>query len=357
MTSRGERLQALLGEQDLGALIVSNPANIAYLTGFTGSNGTVAITAESVTLITDARYTAWAERELGAAAPSTELVIAGGLGRAELLEIVADAESVGLEAAHVSWAKAESFRDDLGERMVSTTGLVEGLREVKSAKEVDAIREAAAVTDQALAALTGEIRPGQTEVAMARRLAELMFEAAGIEPSFDIIVATGQNSAKPHHEPTDRVVDAGDLLIIDSGAIVEGYRSDMTRSFIIGSPTSQQQEMLDAVLVAQQAGVDAVEPGVATAEIDAACRTSLRDAGFGEYFTHGTGHGVGLEIHEAPSVSSASTATLTPGHVITVEPGVYIPDVGGVRWEDTVVVTSSGSETLTHSPKQPRIVL
>lgn len=356
--NRSARLAAALSAHSLDALIVTAATNIRYLTGFTGSNGTVLATAEQTLLITDKRYEKWAADEVEAHDPSVDILIAPGAGRAELLRCIAGVDRVGLEAAHVSWGTASAFQADIGpERVVPTTGVIEAMRELKTPDEIAKLRSAADVGDAALGLLVPDLRPGLSEVEVARQLSQHMFDHSGAEPSFDIIVATGPNSAKPHHEPTDRIIEKGDLLIIDSGATVDGYRSDMTRSFVFGAPTAQQQEMLDAVLVAQRAGVDAVAVGTVTAEIDSACRTSLTTAGLGDYFTHGTGHGVGLDIHEAPSVSSASTATLAPGHVITVEPGVYIPNVGGVRWEDTVVVTTTGGDALTRSPKQPLIEL
>jgi len=353
---RTTRLREALAAHEVDALIISSSTNIRYATGFTGSNGTAVLTADSLTLFTDRRYTAWAEEEVAAHDPRVEIVIAPGSGRKALIEHLDDAAMIGLEAADISWAQADAFTSDLGpDRVVATTGVIEAFRERKSASEVDALRRAATIADVALAALTNELRPGLSEVAIARMLAEHMYEQGGAVPSFDIIVASGPNSARPHHEPTERLIEMGDLLIIDSGATVDGYRSDMTRTFVFGPPTDQQRQMLDAVMSAQRAGVEAIGVGVESSAIDAACRSSITDAGLGSYFTHGTGHGVGLDIHEAPSVSSASTATLAPGHVITVEPGVYIPNVGGVRWEDTVVVTNEGAETLTKSPKQPLI--
>ena len=358
MADRSSAVVERVAAEELDALIITDPANIRYVTGFTGSNGTVLVRGSEISLITDSRYSAWAEREISEHDASVSVIIAPGAGRAQLRELVDGAGAVGLEASHVSWSTADSYRSDFGEQTVrATVGLIEGLRELKSDSEVDSIRSAAAVTDRALAILIKELVPGHSEKDVARRLEQLMYDDAGVEPSFDIIVAGGPNAAKAHHQPGNRVLERGDLVIIDSGSTVDGYRSDMTRSFVLGQPTPQQQDMLDAVLVAQQAGVDAVGPGVGAADIDAACRESLVEAGLAEFFTHGTGHGVGLEIHEAPGVNSRATATLTPGHVITVEPGVYIPDVGGVRWEDTVVVTPTGAEVLTRSPKQPVIEL
>ncbi len=357
-TDRAHALQDAMAERSLDALVVTAPTNIRYLSGFTGSNGTVVVRREVTTLITDGRYRAWAAEQTRAHGGSIEIVIAPGQGRTALQECLDGADSIGLESAHVSWADANELSDALGaDRVVATTGLIEGLREIKSEAEVLNLRAAAAIGDVALKRLADDLRPGVSEIEVARQLAQHMYDHAGATPSFDIIVASGPNAARPHHQPTDRLLAAGDLVIIDSGATVEGYCSDMTRSFVLGGPTSQQQEMLDVVLEAQQAGVDAVAPGVLASDIDMACRRVIAEAGLGDYFTHGTGHGVGLDIHEAPSVSSAATATLAPGHIITVEPGVYIPDVGGVRWEDTVLVTTNGADALTRSPKQPIVEL
>ena len=358
MSTRARTLQERLSAHSLDALVVSAPTNIQYLTGFTGSNGTVVVTPHATTLITDSRYRTWASEQVQSHDPATVVVIAQGTGRQALNDQVGDCSTVGLESDHVTWTDAKSLSELFGaDRVVATSRVVEDLREIKSANEIVSLRSAGAVGDAALERMATELAPGMSEQDVARRIAQLMYDHSRVVPSFDIIVASGPNSANPHHAPTDRLIVAGDLVIIDSGATVDGYRSDMTRSFVLGEPTQQQREMLSLVKVAQQAGVDAVAPGVPTSEIDAACRQVIADAGYGEYFTHGTGHGVGLDIHEAPSVSSASTATLAPGHIITVEPGVYIPSVGGVRWEDTVLVTSNGADSLTNSPKQPIVEL
>ena len=190
-----------------------------------------------------------------------------------------------------------------------------------------------------------------TEREIAAALDATMRSLGADRSGFDTIVASGPNAARPHHQPSDRVIARGDLVIVDMGAERGSYRSDMSRSFSIGEPDERSAELLDAVKMAQSAGVSAVGPGVPASEIDAACRDHLKTAGLDQFFTHGTGHGVGLDIHEAPSVSARATATLAPGHIITVEPGVYIPDFGGVRWEDTLLVTDTGSESLTRSDK------
>lgn len=353
-------LRDLLKAAELDALIVSSPTNIRYLTGFTGSNGTVAITLNSATLITDSRYTERANEELAAVAAEVgvefDVVIAGGLGRESLATLLEGVPVIGLEADDLSWSTATALQQLLSPaRLEPTSELVEGLRELKSDSEVELIRKAAAIADAALTDVVERGLLGSSEREVQRALDRRALELGADGASFDTIVASGPNGSRPHHEAGDRVIESGDLVIIDFGAEVSGYRSDMTRSFVLGQPTSQQQTMLDAVHVAQAAGVDAVSPGVVTSAIDEACRAVLAEKDLGKFFTHGTGHGVGLDIHEAPSVNSKSTATLAPGHVITVEPGVYIPEVGGVRWEDTVLVTEAGAETLTNSPKQPLI--
>jgi Xaa-Pro aminopeptidase len=173
--------------------------------------------------------------------------------------------------------------------------------------------------------------------------------------SFETIVASGPNGAKPHHRPSNRRIVEGDLVVIDFGALIDGYHSDMTRTVAVGDVGNERRNMLDVVLASQQAGVDAIRPGIAAAEVDAACRKVIVDAGLGEAFLHSTGHGVGLDIHEEPRVSTRSTATLRPGHVVTVEPGVYLPELGGVRIEDTLLVTEGGCDRLTLAPKNPAL--
>ncbi len=365
-TGRSLRLAGELRRFGLDALIVTNASNITYLTGFSGSNGTVVVRNSSITLVTDSRYTERAAEEIAAAqdavGATVELEIIGGSSTEAALTLIEQsaeaAVSVGLEANDLSWAAATAVQERLGvERVKPTSGIVEGLREIKSEAEIDKMSKAARIADQALAAVIDGGILGMSERAVQRSLDHTAAELGADGPSFDTIVASGPNSSRPHHEAGDRVIAVGDLVIIDFGAEVGGYRSDMTRSFVLGEPTPQQRHMLDSVLVAQAAGVDAVAPGVVASKIDATCRSLLSAHDLVEYFTHGTGHGVGLDIHEAPSVSSKSTATLAPGHVITVEPGVYIPDVGGVRWEDTVVVTEGGAKSLTQSPKQPFLTL
>jgi Xaa-Pro aminopeptidase len=346
-------LQAL-EENELGALIISAPSNIRSLSGFSGTNGTLVLRSSGATLLTDSRYAARAHDEVEAAGAEVEIVIAPGTALKQVVELLEGIDAVGLEASHISWAEANDLKSALGDtRGLPTTGLIEELREIKDSGEIELMKQAAAIADAALSRLLVDFGPGASEREVAQRLERLVLEGGADDRGFETIVASGPHSARPHHQATSRLLEEGDLVIIDFGAELGGYRSDMTRSFVLGAPSQKQAELLEGVKAAQQAGVDAVGVGVPTSSIDSACRTHLAAIGLGKWFTHGTGHGVGLDIHEAPSVSAKGTATLAAGHVITVEPGAYIPDFGGVRWEDTVVVTTSGAEPLTRSVKQP----
>ncbi|MGI9608133.1 MAG: M24 family metallopeptidase [Acidimicrobiales bacterium] len=360
MTAAAERIskvRASFEEHRIDALVVSHPTNIRYLTGFSGSAGTLVVTSDQAVLITDARYALRAPEEISEFGAPVDVRVAPGGGHGAVSELIEPHPSVGAESEHLSWAAAERLAGHLEREVVPTTGVVEAIRISKSAEEIATIRAAAAIADRALADVSGELASGLTEQQFANGVNAAMQHHGADRPGFDTIVATGLNGARPHHAPGDTSIERGDLVIVDFGAELDGYRSDMTRSFIVGEPTARQSELLEAVRVAQAAGVDAAGPGVPTKEIDRACRTALAEAGLADWFTHGTGHGVGLDIHEAPSVSAASTATLAAGYVITVEPGVYLPDEGGVRWEDTLVITADGAEALTHSAKQPVITV
>jgi Xaa-Pro aminopeptidase len=260
---------------------------------------------------------------------------------------------LGLEAEQVSWAQQQRYDGDWfpAAGLVATSGLVETLRERKDAGEVARIEAACAVADAALAAVRPRLGEGPTEAEFALDLETEMRRRGAEGPSFETIVASGPNGAKPHHRAGGRRVAEGDLVVVDFGALVDGYHSDMTRTVAVGDPSATQARMYEVVTESQAAGVAAVRAGVEARDVDETCRAIIRDAGWGDAFAHGTGHGVGLDIHEAPRVSKATDATLADGHVVTVEPGVYLAEHGGVRIEDTVVVTPVGSRTLTRAPK------
>jgi Xaa-Pro aminopeptidase len=354
------RLRDLLDDAGCDGLLVTSLTNVRYLTAFTGSAGMVLILPDEVVLVTDGRYdTQSAEqmaaagvegrREIGQAGRQQEvtkaLVAGAGIGR------------LGLEAAHVSWARQRAFASGWfpSLELVPTVGLVESLRRIKDAGEVARVARAAAIADAALANVVPLLLEGPTELAFGQALDFEIRRLGASGNSFETIVASGPNGAKPHHRPSSRPIGRDELITLDFGAIVDGYCSDMTRTVCVGSPTDEMQRVFDTVTASQAAGVAAVRAGVACSEVDRACREVIAAAGWGERFLHGTGHGVGLDIHEAPAVAATSSDTLESGQAVTVEPGVYLPGVGGARIEDTVIVTDEGCWPVTTTPKDLRV--
>ena len=343
---------AALGSID--ALLVSDLTNVRWLTGFTGSNGWVVLAEGRTVLVTDGRYGGQAEQQLADAGAVADVLV--GRTSADLQRLLAETvaahERVGFEAAHTTVSQHGAWTSAFPCTLVPVVGMVEQARRSKDAAEVALIARACAIADAALAEVAPSIRPGATEAQVRNRLETLMRELGASGPSYDTIVAAGPvNSALPHHRPTDTALTDGDLVIIDVGALVGGYHSDMTRTFVVGEPSGRQTEMYQLVLAAQLAGLATVAPGVRCRDVDAACRRIIADAGYGDWFSHGTGHGVGLLIHEEPFQNTDTTAILEVGDVVTVEPGVYRGGFGGVRVEDLVVVTETGCRVLTASPK------
>jgi Xaa-Pro aminopeptidase len=363
VAGRAGRLRAVMAEPGAGAdatspldaLLVTKLVNVRYLTGFTGSAGLLLVAPDGLVLVVDGRYGQQAGEQLAAAGVDARVEVAGTDQHKVLGAVVSELgiARIGLEADAVTWGQQRDFADRWfpGLELVATSGLVERLRLVKDDGEVDRIHAAAAVADQALANVRHRLADALTEQDFG---IELDFEIRRLGAwgnSFETIVASGPNGAKPHHRPSRRVIVEGDLVVIDFGAVVDGYCSDMTRTIMVGEPTDTQRRMLDVVTAAQQAGVDAAVDGAPVAAVDAACRDLIGAAGWGDAFVHATGHGVGLEIHEAPRVAATGDGTLVPGVVVTVEPGVYLPAEGGVRVEDTLVITADGNRPLTHTPK------
>ncbi|MDO3646711.1 M24 family metallopeptidase [Nocardia mangyaensis] len=362
--ARRGALRSLLVENGVDALLVTDLVNIRYLTGFTGSNAILLVHswdmrgAEDRTVIgTDGRYSA----QVAAQVSDLRAEISRATAR-RIIELAGEWQlgRVGFESHVVTVAEHKSFQElRTGLQLVPVPGLVEQLRMVKDRYEVEQLRAACAAADAALAALLerGQLRPGRSERQVARDLEWAMFEHGAEAISFETIVAAGQNSAVPHHRPTGAVLATGDFVKLDFGAVVDGYHSDMTRTLLLGEPADWQREIYELVARSQQAGRDALKPGAGTAEVDAAARVVIEDAGYGPQFVHGLGHGVGLRIHEAPGVAKTSTGTLLAGVAVTVEPGVYLPGRGGVRIEDTLVVREGGPELLTHTSKDLTVVV
>jgi Xaa-Pro aminopeptidase len=336
-------------------LLVTSLTNIRYLTGFTGSAGMLFVLPDESVLVTDGRYEVQANEQLDASGVPTRVVVAGAAKQKEAAQDLARSlGTLGLEAAHISWARQRAFDTDWfpSTDLVPTTGLVERLRQIKDEGEVARIEEACRIADEALSLIRPRLSEKLTEAEFGRNLDFEMRELGAAGPSFETIVAAGPNAAKPHHRPGPDTIAEGSPIVLDFGALVDGYCSDMTRTVWVGGIARQElRRAVEVVLASQSAGVAAVRPGVRCSDVDRACRDVIAAAGWAEAFVHGTGHGVGLDIHEAPSVAATSTDTLEPGHVVTVEPGVYLPGIGGVRIEDTVVVTEGGCRPLTSTPK------
>jgi Xaa-Pro aminopeptidase len=351
------RLRAAFDAAGVDALVVTGMSNVRYLSGFTGSAGMLLLLASGTVLLTDGRYATQAGEQLAAAGVDAEVEVAPAARQADAARGLVESRHrgrLGLEAAHVSWARQRSFAEDWfpGVELVATVGLVEELRRVKDGGELARVERAATIADQAFATVRPLLEDAPSEAAFAVALDHEMRRIGATGPSFETIVASGPNGAKPHHRPGDRVIAAGEPVVVDFGALVEGYCSDMTRTVWVGEVRDPElRRVVSVVAESQAAGVAAVRAGVTGADVDRACREVIARAGWSERFVHGTGHGVGLDIHEAPAVAATSADTLAAGHVITVEPGVYLPGLGGARIEDTVVVTEHGCRPLTHTPK------
>ena len=352
---RAVRLREAMADAEVPALLVTSLPNIRYLTGFTGSAALLLVTERGLTFVTDGRYGQQAQDQLRAAGVDAAIEVSSTAQRQAVSGALgaSGARRLGLEAEAVTWAAQRTYADSWfpDVELIPTTGLVGRLRVVKDDGEIDRLAAAAAIADGALAEVRPLLCEGPTEVEFGLALDAAMRALGADDVSFETIVASGPNGAKPHHRPGPRIVQEGDLVVIDFGALVDGYHSDMTRTVAVGEISATQQRMWDVVLAAQAAGVQAVAAGVEAREVDAACRSVIAEAGWADAFLHGTGHGVGLDIHEEPRVAHTSTATLVDRCVVTVEPGVYLPEHGGVRIEDTVVVTPDGCRPLTLTPK------
>jgi Xaa-Pro aminopeptidase len=348
---RRDRLRALLAARAVDALLVTDLVNVRYLCGFSGSAGALLVTPGGAVLATDGRYT----EQVATEAPDVELAVTRSVAadlavRARDLGVAA----LGFEEHHLTVASHVALIDAVaGLPFVAAGRPVEELRRVKDSYEVALVAEACAIGDRAFADVEPLLRPGSTEIQIAHALEARMLVHGAEERGFATIAASGPNSSIPHHQPTARPIEPGDFVKMDFGARYGGYRSDMTRTVVVGAePAQWQRDLYELVAGAQRAGCTALAAGALLAQVDAAARDPITAAGHGDHFPHGLGHGVGLVIHEDPFFAKTGTAALEAGATVTIEPGVYLPGRGGVRIEDTLLVTEQGSEPLTRTTRE-----
>lgn len=360
-SERIDRVRQEMRDRDLDALLITHPSNRFYLTGVTGediapneSSGHLFITASDVVLVTGSVNTTQAQAQ----ASHTRVVTREGSWAATDAAVILDAgiDRIGYESQAMIDGVFRGINEELGKASkivdwVATDGLVEKFRAKKSPAEVDVLRRAFQITNEAFERVVPTIRAGQSEWDVSWRIHVAMVELGAQGPAFPTIVAAGEHAARPHHEPGERLIRDGEPIVIDMGARYHGYCADLTRTVWVGEPDSKLREIYPIVAEAVERVLERVQPGVSGADMDAAAREYITSRGYGEAFSHGLGHGVGVRVHEAPSASKQSSDVLEAGNVITVEPGIYLPDWGGVRVEDVILLTGGGIEVLTTATK------
>lgn len=347
---RIERLRALLTEKIVDGVLVTKEENVHYFSGFRGDSAVLLVTHKHLLLVTDSRYTEQALFE----APAYEIVEQRDGLYQKAAEIAVDCGlvSLGFEGSALVYDRCEKLKELLGETALDTSLNLDGLRQVKDANEIALIRRACKIADDGFAHIIRYIQPGMTELEVAAELEHFMRCAGSERPAFQTIIASGERGSLPHGVASDKLIALGELVTMDFGAVCGGYHSDITRTICVGHADARQRDIYDAVLTAQQRALAALRPGVTGIEADRVARDSLAEQDLEKYFGHGLGHSLGLEIHEEPRLSKAGKDVLHPNMLITDEPGVYIPGWGGIRIEDTVLITADGAEPLTHAPKE-----
>lgn len=353
MKSRVERLKTLFSAKEIDGVMITKAENRRYITGFTGSSGVVIISGDRQVLVTDFRYLEQAATQ----APNFELADGSSDIIGKVKEVVADLkiQNLGFEAMGMSYFEYQEYHKQVG--TVATMkpllqGIVEELRVYKDEEEVGMIKKAAEMADAAFEHILTFIKPGLTELDVALELEYFMKKLGSEKNAFDFIVASGPRSSLPHGTATNRVIQSGEFVKMDYGAVYKGYHSDITRTVVVGEPNDKMLEIYGIVKKAQLAVLDQIKAGMTTAEADMIARQIITDAGYGPNFGHGLGHGLGLEVHESPRVSFRDTNTLKENMVVTIEPGIYLPQWGGVRIEDDVVITKDGCRILTSATKE-----
>ncbi|WP_096201211.1 M24 family metallopeptidase [Bacillus sp. FJAT-45350] len=352
--TRIEKLRGQFNERNIDGMLITSPYNRRYMTNFTGTAGVVLISEKEAKFITDFRYVDQANEQ----AVDYEIV----QHTTPIFEEVAKQvesmgiKSLGFEQDHMTYQSYDIYKKNVNTSLVPISGLVEQLRMIKNQAEIEIIQAAADIADAAFSHIINYIKPGMKEIDVSTELEFFMRKQGAISSSFDIIVASGLRSALPHGVASDKVIKKGELVTFDFGAYYKGYCSDITRTVAIGEPSDELRKIYNTVLEAQLRGMDGIKPGMSGKEADALTRDYITDEGYGEYFGHSTGHGLGMEVHEGPSLSTKSDTVLKPGMVVTVEPGIYISGVGGTRIEDDVLITEDGNRSFTSSTKELLIV-
>jgi Xaa-Pro aminopeptidase len=344
------KLRDRFQELNVDGVLITSQYNRRFITGFTGTAGVALISEDKAVFITDFRYVEQANKQIeGFEVVQHKAAILEEIAtQAELLGI----KRLGFEEDHVSFSTFRSYRESIKAELVPLSGVIEKLRLIKSDTEIKILKEATDIADAAFKHILTFIRPGKTELEVSNELEFFMRKQGAASSSFDIIVASGYRSALPHGVASDKIIESGDFVTLDFGAYYKGYCSDITRTVAVGQPNDQLKTIYDVVLQAQLRGMAGIKPGISGKQADALTREYITEKGYGEYFGHSTGHGIGLEVHEGPGLSMKSDIILEPGMVVTVEPGIYIAGVGGVRIEDDTVITKDGNESLSHSTKE-----
>ncbi|WP_430620467.1 M24 family metallopeptidase [Enterococcus sp. DIV0800] len=350
MIKRIEKLRVLMEKAIIDAYLVTSPANLRYLTNFTGTAGMALITLEQAFFITDFRYIEQASEQI----QGMTIIQHQGDIVSELLKLM-ESESVnvlGFEDAVMTYADYSIFEEVIDAELAPASGLIEKLREQKDDGEIAIIEKACAIADEGFDHVLKMIRPGMTEIEVANQLDFYMRSLGASGTSFETIVASGARSALPHGVASEKMIEQGDLITLDFGCVYQGYVSDITRTFAIGDPGQQLKDIYQIVLEAQKKVLEVAQAGVTGSQLDAVARDFISEAGYGEAFGHSTGHGIGMEIHEGPNISRSNDEPLMEGNVITDEPGIYLAGLGGVRIEDDLVILAEGNRILTQSPKE-----
>lgn len=350
MIKRMDKLRALMQKETIDGYLVTSPANLRYLTNFTGTAGLAVITLDKAFFLTDFRYTEQASEQVQA----MTIIQHQGDVVSEIVKLVESEgiSALGFEDAFLTYSEYSVFEEVIDAELAPASGLIESLREQKDDGEIAIIEKACAIADEGFDHVLKMIRPGMTEIEVANQLDFYMRSLGATGTSFDTIVASGLRSALPHGVASEKMIEQGDLITLDFGCVYQGYVSDITRTFAIGDPGQQLKDIYQVVLAAQQKVLEVAQAGVTGAQLDAVARDVITDAGYGEAFGHSTGHGIGMEIHEGPNISRSNDAPLKVGNVVTDEPGIYLAGLGGVRIEDDLVILAEGNRVLTQSPKE-----